>query len=276
MKLHELFGKSLVENLSNIDVSNLGIGELIDQAESTLPLEASNALDYFIGVTPKAKSRGEWGGIMQSQRLEDAYSSIPSKQGNVVKQQLTAAFEPIKAALRKKFGDVITLYRGQGSVDSASTPRHTLSWTSDQRVAAHFAGVEGWEMRLKPITDQDIDAALKQYHANGKIKWHGNTYVRTDITTDDPTLDKFYYEIFDKSGDMITDGDNIEQQFRDDQTDYQELIDKRNKKLSQIIKAKIPLDDIIWITDRAGQSEFILHNRPNSAGYIDKQGHKIN
>jgi hypothetical protein len=74
---------------------------------------------------------------------------------------------------------------------------------------------------------------------------------------------------------MITDGDDLEAQFRDDQQHYQDLIDKRDKKLEMVVKAEIPIDDIIWITDRAGQSEFILHNRPGAKGYIDANGKLI-
>lgn len=190
-----------------------------------------------------------------------------------IKNQLTKAFAPVKAALAAKFGNIITLYRGQ--TDVSDKTRSTLSWTSDPRVAAHFVGVAAHEVKLKPITDAEIASALKQYQTTGKVKWQNRTYVRTDEPTDGTSTDEFYYEIYDRSGDLITDGDDLAQQLRDDQKYYQELIDARDSKYSRILKAAIPLDDIIWITDRAGQSEFILHNQSGRAGYVDVTGKLI-
>ena len=89
------------------------------------------------------------------------------------------------------------------------------------------------------------------------------------------TFNEFYYEIYDRDGEMLTDGDDLAQQFREDQQYYQELISKRDARLAKVVKAEIPIEDIIWITDRAGQSEFILHNRTGARGYIDAQGRKI-
>lgn len=52
-------------------------------------------------------------------------------------------------------------------------------------------------------------------------------------------------------------------------------MDERSQKLKRVIKVEIPIDDIIWISDRAGQSEFILRNRPGARGYIDATGKLI-
>lgn len=273
MKICDLTPIIIRESFTDISVTKLGIDNLVKQADAALEDPAAYAIDNFVGVAHNAQEQGTWGGIMQSRRLEDAYSGNPSAQGVEIRQQLTQAFAPVKAALKSKFGNTITLYRGQ--TDTSDTPRSTLSWTSDPRVAAHFAGIEPWELKLKPITNQDVATALKQYLSNGKIKWQGKTYVRTDTPTEDSALDDYYYEIYDHSGELITDGDDIEQQFRDDQLYYNELIDKREAKKSRILTAKIPIDDIVWITDRAGQSEFILHNQAGRAGYVNTAG-KLN
>jgi hypothetical protein len=273
MKIHELTPIVLRESFTDISVDRLGIAELVRQADETLEDPAAYAITSFVGVEPDAKNTGAWGGIMQSRRLEDAYSNNPSAEGQKIRQQIDTAMAPVKAALSSRFGRVITLYRAQRDVGDQD--RSTLSWTSDPRVAAHFAGVEPWEMKLKQITDQDIAAALEQYHRTGKVKWQGKTYVRTDEPTDDPDLDQYYYEIYDRSGDMITDGDDLAQQFREDQQYHQELLAKKSAKLAGILTATIPIDDIIWITDRAGQSEFILHNQAGKAGYVDKTGRLI-
>jgi hypothetical protein len=59
------------------------------------------------------------------------------------------------------------------------------------------------------------------------------------------------------------------------QKDVQEIIQKYDQKMKSILVAKIPIDDIIWITNRANQSEFILYNRKGGTGYVDATGKMI-
>ena len=258
----------LRESFTDISVEKLGIADMVKQADSRLSDEAADAIDGFVGVPHDAMQKQIGYGIMHSKPLEDAYGAIPSDRGKKIKHQLDQAFAPIKAVLKNKFGNVITLYRGTNPSDGTQSARHTLSWTSDPRVAALFVGIDPRMMKIKPITDADIQKALSTYHNTGRVKWRQNTYVRTDTPTNGAGVDEFYYDIYDRNNELVTDGDDIAQQFKDDQEYYQELIDKRNKKLKRVVKKQIPIDDIIWITDRAGQSEFILHNRPGSSGYI--------
>jgi hypothetical protein len=181
----------------------------------------------------------------------------------------------VKAALKSKFGNVMTLYRGQGEVSTGTPQRHTLSWTSDPRIAAWFAGINPWLMKLKPITDGQITSALETYGKTGEVKFLGKRYVRTETPTNEDGKDEFYYEIYDRDGELLTDGDDLKNEFKDVQEYYQELVDKRTKTLEKVVKAEIPIDDIIWITDRSGQSEFILHNRHGAKGYLDASGKLI-
>lgn len=273
MKITEITARVL-ESFTGIPIEELGMEGMIKQADQDLPHEASRAIDNFVGVPHDARQKGYTFGIMQSERLEDAYSPSPSPRGRIIRQQIDSAFAPIKAALRSKFGEVITLYRHQEDLSSGSKERHTLSWTSDPRIAIQFAGVNGYLMRLKPITNADIEKALRTYAETGKLNFKGKTYVRTDQPTDDPNVDEFYYDII-KDGEVLTDGDDIAGELKSVQAYYQDLIDKRESRLRRIMSAKIPINDIIWITDRAGQSEFILHNQPGKAGYVDATGRLI-
>lgn len=275
MRLFELFPRLLRESFTDISVAKLGIDALVKQADANLGDEAGDAIEAFIGVPHDAIDKGYSFGIMHSRQLEDAYSTAPSQQGVEIRRQLDSAFAPIRAALKSKFGDVMTLYRGQENIDNEKPDRNTLSWTSDPRIAATFTGITPQEMKLKPITDDQIEAALKIYQDTGKVEWLRQTYVRTDNPTNDATADEFYYDIHERNGEYVTDGDDLRQQFKDDQEWYQELIDKRTQGLKKVITAEIPIDDIIWISDRAGQSEFILHNRPGAQGYIDAKGKLI-
>ena len=273
MKIRDLAPRILRESFTDISVEKLGIDSVVKQADVNLSDEAADAIDRFVGVAHNAREQQDvWGGIMQSRQLEDAYSAKPSEQGKKIRDQLTQAFAPVKTALQSRFGNVITLYRGQEEIDKEQTERSTLSWTSDPRIAALFARIAPWEMKLKPVTDEQIRAALNTYAKTGEVKFLRLRYVRTDIPTEDNGEDEFYYDIYDKDGELLTDGDNLEKAFKDEQSYYQELIDKREAKKSRILTAKIPIDDIIWITDRAGQSEFILRNQAGRAGYVDTKG----
>lgn len=278
MKIFELFPKILRESFADISVEKLGIDSVVKQADANLAYPASDAIDAFVGVPHDAITKGYSFGIMQSKRLEDAYSSSPSPQGAEIRQQLENAFAPVKAVLKKKFGDTITLYRGQGELTQNNPQRSTLSWTSDPRVAAWFAGIDPRLMKLKPITDDKIQTALKTYYDTGEVVFLGKKYVRTDVAVGSlplypslyPSKNEFYYDIFDRDGEHLTDGDNLEADFKSEQSYRQEIINKRDGLLKKVVKAEIPIDDIIWITDRAGQSEFILHNKPGKKGYLPK------
>ena len=274
MLICELLSVSLLESFVGVHVASMGIENMVDRADENLPNEAANAIEYFVGHAPNARnlSNGEVFGAMQSNRLEDAYSSTPSPNGALIRKQLTNSFGPIKSYLKSKFGNTIVLYRAQEPLTGEKNERNTLSWSSDFRIAATFAGVDGRILRLKPITDEQIKKALDTYNQTGKVSFLTHSYVRTDIPTNDTNLDEFYYDIYNKNGEYITDGDDLEQQFEDDQKTYQEIIDNREQKLKRIVKADIPIDDIIWITHRAGQSEFILHNKPGKSGYINSAG----
>lgn len=259
----------LIESFTDIRVDELGITDIVKQADKNLPDPAAYAITSFVGGPHDAIKLGQQFGIMHSKRLEDAFSETPSQEGKKIKQQLALAFEPIKKYLKQKFGNTIKLYRAQHPVKDRST-RSTLSWTSDPVVAAEFAGIEPWEMKLKPITDETIAQALQIYNTTGRVKFRGKTYQRSKTPVPknyDSNLDDYYYDIWDND-ELITDGDNLKAEFQDIQQYVQSLIDKREAKKEQILTALIPIDDIIWITNRFGQSEFILKNKPGQPGYI--------
>lgn len=257
------------ESFSDVSVEDLGIADIVRQADEDLPEPAADAITSFVGGPHDAMKIGQEFGIMYSKRLEDAFSQTPSQEGRKIRQQLERAFDPIKNHLRHKFGSSIKLYRAQHPVKDQLS-RSTLSWTSDPRVAAEFAGIAPWEMKLKPITDETIAQALQIYNTTGRVKFRGKTYQRTKTPVPknyDSNLDDYYYDIWDND-ELITDGDNLKAEFQDIQQYVQSLINKREAKKEQILTALIPIDDIIWITNRFGQSEFILKNKPGQPGYV--------
>ena len=276
MRIIDLTPRIIKESFNHLDVANLGIESLVDSADEHLPDPAATAIQMFVGMLPGAAKAGAWGGIMSENRLEDAYSDNPSERGKEIREQLTSAFAPIKSVLKSKFDDnTITLYRAQESLNQSGkkkSPRNTLSWTSDLRVAKEVAGIVNFK-RPKPVEDSEIQAAIKQYNETGEVVFRRRTkYVKSQEYPD-------YYDIYqissDGSEDLITDGDDLLDDLKQQQKGVQEIIQKYDQKMKSILVAKIPIDDIIWITNRANQSEFILYNRKGGTGYVDATGKMI-
>jgi hypothetical protein len=260
--------QDLQSNLSSQNLKQLGILHQVDQADQQLPEPAAHAINSFVGMGPGAAHAGVKFGIMQSRQLEDAYSDNPSPKGKQIRQQLEQAFSHIRKILENKHGSHILLFRAQPSLDSIQQSRNTLSFTSDWLVALQMLGIDLRFLNLKPISDQKINQALREYQNQGRVKFQKYLYVRTDIPTHDPQLDEYYYDIYDDQGEHITDGDNIQQELKTIQQDRQQLLDKIQVKLKQIRTKSVAIKDIIWITDRALQSEFIVNNHPSLPHYL--------
>jgi hypothetical protein len=245
------------------NLKQLGIAQQVLQADHQLKDPAAQAINLFVGMLPGAAQAGVDFGIMQSRQLEDAYSLNPSPKGQKIRQQLTRAFAPIREILERTHGSHILLFRAQPPLEVGESPRNTLSFTSDWYVAAQMLGVDTRLLNLKPISDQAIAQAVDEYQSQGLVKFQSRTYVRTQTPTHDPQVDEYYYDIYDAHGSHITDGDDLEQEFLSMQQDRQNLLDKVKLKLKQIRTKSVSVHDIIWITDRALQSEFIVVNHPH-------------
>lgn len=272
MKIIEITSKSLFESFLNIDVAALGIEGIVDAADEALDAPAATAIDSFVGMPANAYKNGYEFGIMQSRALEDAYSTSPSDTGKLIKNQLTSAVEPIKSALKSKFGDKIKLYRGQGDIKNSNKLRNILSWTSNYQVAQFALGINPNLINLKPVSNQEIESAIKKYNKTGEIKFGRKLYKKTDQLTNDSSVDEFYYEILDSDGNLITDGDNIREELLNYQQFKNNIIAKRDALSAKILEIEIPIDRIIWITNRANQSEFIIHNKQGAVGFVDHKG----
>lgn len=178
------------------------------------------------------------------------------KNNTDIAKEILSAFEPIAIYLKRRYGNSILLYRGLQK-GGQSRPRVLESWTSDKRVAEHFAGlrkVDGWRSMLYPeISDREIQEAIKKYEKSGFVEFRGKRYVRNKEAPE-------YYNIFDRNRQFVTDGDNIEEHLRSEQ----QWISKINKeKLDNaiLLERRIPIDDIVWITNNLDSKEFIVKAR---------------
>lgn len=177
-------------------------------------------------------------------------------------KEIYNAFNLVRDLLYKKYGNTVTLYRGlRDTNDKTPDPERQLySWTSSRKVAGVFAGrgnkQTGREEDIyqRPITDEEIQAALIRYEKTGFTSFRGRKFK---INKELPK----YYDMYDRNNNYITDGDDLLQDLKYEQKE----LDRYNaniKNLGQVIQKEIPINDIIWITNSANSKEFIVKNHP--------------
>jgi hypothetical protein len=103
----------------------------------------------------------------------------------------------------------------------------------------------------KEITDKEVNDAIKKYNKSGFISFNNYIYVKSK---DDPK----YFDIFRKqTKEHITDGENISKTLKD----IQKTHIKNNKRIlsnGKVFEKMVPIDDIVWITNRLDSKEYIV------------------
>jgi len=176
------------------------------------------------------------------------------RSNNEIAKDITSVGQGIRDALHSAFGNTITLYRGQRNYEQheLSSNRILFSWTSDSRVATAFAHNQ---KLTREISDAEIKQAVDQYNRLGWCKFGPYRYKKI---VDAPG----YYMIYNKR-ETVTDGDEatMEADFKRDQTERLEY-NKRIKEQGQVVKADVPVDHIVWVTNDLNCKEFIVKLNP--------------
>lgn len=227
--------------------------EMLDAADNALPERAQEAVSRFTGFASIVREDPEAFGVMDARSLEKAVSG----QDVETAEQIEAAFKPIRENLRAKFGDTITLYRAQKLEGEPSRQRYALSWTSNPKVSESFAGVR--EVR-EDFSEKDIADAEETFDKTGRFEIRKGYWLekKTDPEHGD------YIAIMDRSvGGEVTDTPSVRAFLEGLNQDRQASRRINDKKASRIRKEDIPLDDVVWVTDRGGQMEFIVRTSPS-------------
>lgn len=250
----------------NIDADKLKA--TADAADAALQGKARKAVDDFIGH-PAGDAEPGSSGIMYAAALERAARGEDPETAN----EIEAAFAPVRESLREQVGDTVRLFRAQKPVPEGrkvvgfdSDERAVLSWSTDPDFAQQWAGV-----RRKPAKLFDegyIKEKEAAFNKDGRVDMPGGRWlekVTERIRGDDVT----YIAIMASDG-MVTDAESV-RSYIESINEGREFNNKEDdKRRADVIVADVPVDDIVWISDRAGQSEFIVRNKGNAA--VDKTG----
>jgi hypothetical protein len=240
------------------------IRAIADAADESLPHEAQSAITAFVGHEPKGRNAEESLRIpiMNAGAIEDAFGSSPSERGLVIKSQIENTFGPVREKLRSIYGDKIRLYRGQGDIRAGSPARNVLSWTLNKDVAADFVGASEPEVVLN---ESQIDSHLAKLAESGETRI-GNTIFRLDKNGDINEIaaanDYGGEELITSYSNDVELKDTLKSLFKDAEDRNKE----NEKKLSKVISRDVNLNDVVWVTDRANQKEFIVKNTSPSSG----------
>jgi hypothetical protein len=225
MRYREIFEKAPISNVFG----------LAKKAYSTLSREAQSAIDLWETVN--------W-------TEGDLVNHI--KANDEIAQEIEAAFAPVRASLPPK----VSLYRGIIKDGSYTAWQKGIleSWSSDRRVAEHFAGMRtsgSWRELLKPVkSEEEIDQLVSKYEESGFLKIDGRYYVRNREHPE-------YYNIYNSKKSFITDGDDLKKDLLSDQKwalEYnQKILDK-----AEVFSSEIDRNRIVWITNSGNSKEFIV------------------
>ncbi len=184
------------------------------------------------------------------------------KANDEVAQEIHRAVQPVIAAIGKP---TIRLYRGEQKSDWDASQKYLESWSSDPKVAAAFAGlknVKGHSQLAKPITDQEIEIALAKLRATGFVKFrHQKFKLNKKVDWQAPEYNGAFkgplYDIYDRENQYVTDTDDPEYHWREDQ----KWIEERNQKIvdrGYVREEDIDVNRIIWVTNNLNSKEYII------------------
>lgn len=215
------------------------IGPAFDAADEALTGPAAKALEEFTAFPPHAYKNPDFTGIMNPQSL-DAIDAIPE-------------MEPLRDLLHGYFGNTMPLARYQRPVPADASPRKFLSWSSDPEFISGYAGTK----RVPRAYDEDFIRRMEQEYADTGVANIDKTYR---LVNEDGIPQIF------RHNEHITDADSVRDYINGLNEDRQWYLDFNDKKLRNVLTEKIPLEDILWGTDRGNQSEFIVRNRSYAEG----------
>jgi len=231
-----------------------------DKADDELEGPAEALVSKFIGGT-KTDLRSMGFGVYAYEPLEKAH-----KENSQAYRDLEKAFQPVKDVIHREFGNSITLFRSEATRKASGDDKHgrtLLSYSSNPKyVEAHATGRP--VKNLDVPTKDEANKAVADFRKDGEvtIKWNGvgKKRIVTDPDGEGQPDGKDWASVMD--GEEIEFGDLIQDVIDGYYKDSLEWAETTKQKLGGVVVEEVPIDDIVWVSNRAYQSEFIVANKP--------------
>lgn len=238
VKAAEIEATGLDKFLSSPPVPDQAFWNAAKPMDAELEGESGLAVDAWVGGPHNTIELGLPGGLM-----------IPSRLENMSAAALDAMAAPVRAALRQRYGDEITVYRGEreGGTQSDGRVNKLVSYTTDRDVARSFSGAR--KKARKVYSEADIVAAEKALKETGEAQIAGTTFRQ------DP--ESQWVDMYDMAGDFITDTESIRWFVEQRNAEAKEANDERAAAMRGIREVRIPVESVIWATDRFNQKEIV-------------------
>ena len=212
--------------------------------------EIGVAKKAYMSLSPEAKHAiDSW----ESSNWIDGPLEHHFKNNDEIAQEIEQAFKSVRDSIP---GQTIKLYRGIIHDNSFKTweKKYLESWTSDRKVAEHFAGLrsrqDGPSSIHNVVSQEDIDRMVSNYEKTGFLKFSGKYYVRNK---EQPK----YYNIYDKNKQFVTDGDNIKDDLMSD-AKWRAEINKEKLEKGEVIEKDIDKNKIVWLTNNLNSKEYLV------------------
>jgi len=203
--------------------------------DADLSGKAAEAIDGWVGGPHDAVARGSIGGLMMPDRLE-----------KMADAELEDLARPMRAALRATYGDVLTVFRGEagGGGQSVGRKNRLYAYSLDRAVAENFAGAQ---REVDMITEADIARAERELAATGETKV-GHRALRKEGGA---------IWLYDRDGQAITDVESVRAEAESQNAYAAEKNAERSSALARVREVQIPVESVVWATDRFNQKEII-------------------
>jgi hypothetical protein len=220
-------------------VPGQGFWDEVKPLDAALKGEEGRAVEAWVGGPHDAVALGQEFGLM-----------IPSRLESMTSADLDRMAQPIRDLLRQTYGDRITVYRGEipGSSQSHGRQNKLVSYTTDRAVAEHFTGAARKELPV--FTDEEIAQAEKDLAEKGEGRLGAKIFRPSEWGGG-------YVDMFDRDGNHITDAESIRAYADSENAQRREYNDKRAAALKNVRKVRLPVDAVVWATDRFNQQEII-------------------
>lgn len=241
------------------------------EIDRSLPDEAERAISSFVASDIDKKI---YYGLMDATWLEDAYSENPSEKGVLIRRQLEKAIAPLRNKLSEVYGRFVPLYRAQGP-RSPDSSRNTLSMSQNKEFVRYwFSGSKHgprkqyWaEIRTPIIPGYDTGDIIKTLYDYSKedlekriSKLMQSKWIQNQVQEFNDFLKDHY-----PNNPLVT-VEDLYLETGEDTREYKKFERLKQGKSGEIpggvVHYLVPINDIVWVTNRAGQKEFIVKNKP--------------